>query len=99
MKKALEEQAILGTGASGEIGAAIFMKLAEEGARPIIHYGRDKVRAEELLAGFGGKGWVIRATCLRPKDPFSSGRRPSRRLDVYTDWSTTRVGVSRWGVA
>ncbi|PDT51153.1 MULTISPECIES: SDR family oxidoreductase [Sinorhizobium] len=44
--QSLSGQAVLVTGASGGIGAAIVERLAEEGARPIIHYGRDR-------AGYG----------------------------------------------
>jgi NAD(P)-dependent dehydrogenase (short-subunit alcohol dehydrogenase family) len=55
----LAGQTILVTGASGAIGSAIVEQLAIEGARPIIHYSRDRDAAERLLDRMGGNGWVI----------------------------------------
>lgn len=70
MKRALEGQAVLVTGASGGIGAAIVKKLSEEGARPIIHYGRDQLSAEALLADINGNGWIVQADLSTPSGPF-----------------------------
>jgi NAD(P)-dependent dehydrogenase (short-subunit alcohol dehydrogenase family) len=70
MKKKLEGQAVLVTGASGGIGAAIVKQLAEEGARPVIHYGRDKAGAEALLAETGGNGWIVQADLSTSEGPF-----------------------------
>ena len=53
----LTGQNVLVTGASGGIGAAIVERLAAEGAHPVIHYGRDRDKAEALLDRIGGKGW------------------------------------------
>jgi 3-oxoacyl-[acyl-carrier protein] reductase len=57
--KLLDGQTVLVTGASGGIGTAIVEQLASEGARPIIHYGRDKEKAQALLARIGGNGAII----------------------------------------
>lgn len=57
----LSGQTVLVTGASGGIGAAIVQRLAEEGARPIIHYGRDRAAAEALLASLPGEGMIVQA--------------------------------------
>jgi len=57
----LAGQTILVTGASGAIGSAIVERLAAEGARPIIHYSRDRQAAEQLLARVGGDGFIVQA--------------------------------------
>ncbi|PVE23477.1 epimerase [Microvirga sp. KLBC 81] len=59
--KPLSGQNVLVTGASGGIGAAIVERLAGEGARPIIQYGRDSAGAEELLARIQGHGAIVQA--------------------------------------
>lgn len=70
MKRALEGQAVLVTGAPGGIGAAIVRRLAEEGAKPVIHFGRDKASAEKLLAEIGGNGWIIQGDLSSADGPF-----------------------------
>ncbi|CAN7588480.1 SDR family NAD(P)-dependent oxidoreductase [Pararhizobium sp. LjRoot235] len=70
MSQSLDGQSILVTGASGGIGAAIVARLAAEGARPIIHYGRDRDRAEALLSRIGGRGWIVQADLSAPEGAF-----------------------------
>jgi 3-oxoacyl-[acyl-carrier protein] reductase len=70
MTKALEGQNILVTGASGGIGAAIVKQLAAEGARPIIHYGRDRAGAETLLSEIDGEGWMVQGDLSSDEGPF-----------------------------
>ncbi|SNB52326.1 NAD(P)-dependent dehydrogenase, short-chain alcohol dehydrogenase family [Arboricoccus pini] len=57
---------VLVTGGSGGIGRCIVLSLAEAGARPIVHYGRDAAGAELLLAEIGGMGWTIQADLSDP---------------------------------
>jgi len=65
----LDGRNILVTGGSRGIGAAIVEAIARDGARPIIHYGSDKVSAEQLLNRLGGKGWVVQADLSDPAEP------------------------------
>lgn len=65
----LAGQNVLVTGASGGIGAAIIERLAAEGARPVIHYGRDSDKAQALLDRIGGKGWIVQADLLMADGP------------------------------
>lgn len=62
----LAGQTVLVTGASGAIGTAIVRAIAADGARPIIHYGRNRDAAETLLAEIGGKGLLIAADLADP---------------------------------
>lgn len=63
----LDGQAILITGATGAIGQAICRALVAEGARVIIHYGRNRDTAEALLADLGGRGWCLPADLSDPQ--------------------------------
>lgn len=65
MRQPLQDEAILVTGASGGIGAALVKQLAADGARPVIHYGRDAQAARALLDEIGGRGWLVQADLSR----------------------------------
>ena len=62
----LQNQTILVTGATGAIGQAICTSLAAEGARVVIHYGRNRAAAEALLDMIGGKGSCLPADLSDP---------------------------------
>ena len=62
----LQNQTILVTGATGAIGQAICASLAAEGARVVIHYGRNRAAAEALLDAIGGKGSCLPADLADP---------------------------------
>ncbi|MDK1479850.1 SDR family NAD(P)-dependent oxidoreductase, partial [Sinorhizobium sp. 6-117] len=72
--KPLAGQNVLVTGASGGIGAAIVTGLAEAGARPIIHFGRDRTAAEALLARISGEGLLVQADLSQPGGAFQLWR-------------------------
>lgn len=63
----LNGQTILVTGATGAIGQAICQHLAAEGARVVIHYGRNRGAAEALLQSIGGQGTILSADLSRPE--------------------------------
>lgn len=70
MSNYLEGQTVLVTGASGGIGSAIAEQLASEGARVVIHYGRDEAAAQALLAKIGGKGFLVQGDLSTEQGPF-----------------------------
>jgi len=70
----LAGQTILITGASGGIGAAIAERLSAEGARPVIHYGRDREGAEALHRRLGGDGLIVQADLSGPDGAFALWR-------------------------
>lgn len=57
----LAGQTILVTGATGAIGQAICRALVADGARVVVHYGRNRDAAEALVASLGGQGWCVSA--------------------------------------
>ncbi|MGO8112872.1 SDR family NAD(P)-dependent oxidoreductase, partial [Rhizobium leguminosarum] len=56
------------------MGAAIAERLSAEGARPIIHYGRERQRAEALLRKLGGNGLIVQADLSSPDGVFTLWR-------------------------
>jgi 3-oxoacyl-[acyl-carrier protein] reductase len=69
MSKPLEGMNVVVTGASRGIGAAIVEAIVADGARAVIHYGRDKASADALLQRIGGKGWTIGSDFTDPAAP------------------------------
>ena len=65
----LEGQTILVTGATGAIGRAICVALATDGAKVLIHYGRNRASAQALLAEIDGKGAILPADLSDPAAP------------------------------
>ena len=49
------------TGASGGIGRAVAERLAADGLAVVVHYGRDKARADEVVAAVEAAGGVAAA--------------------------------------
>lgn len=65
----LQGQTLLVTGATGAIGRAICGALAADGAKVLIHYGRNRAAAEALLDEIGGQGAVLAADLSDPAAP------------------------------
>lgn len=97
MNRSLQGQTVLVTGASGGIGAAIVECLAAEGARPIIHYGRDKTTAEALLARIGGNGLIVQADLSAAEGAFELWERAvgaAGRIHALVNNAGTRTEIS-----
>lgn len=68
MRIDFEGRAVLVTGASRGIGAAIARAFAEAGARVGVHCGRNRDAAETLAAEIGAGAEVFQADLARPED-------------------------------
>lgn len=67
----LAGQTILVTGATGAIGQAICKAVVADGARVVIHYGRNRAAAEALLDEVGGQGWCLPGDLATPEGAWS----------------------------
>lgn len=95
-EQSLQGQRVLVTGGSGGIGAAIVERLAAEGAWPLIHYGRDRTAAEELLERILGKGSIFQADLSSAEGPFELWRQAesSGRIHALVNNAGIRSAVS-----
>jgi len=65
----LSGKTILVTGATGTIGQAICRELAADGARVVLHYGRNQKAAEKLAAEIGNGALCFAADLSDPAAP------------------------------
>ena len=97
MSRPLEGQTVLVTGASGGIGSAIVEQLAGEGARVVIHYGRDEAAAQALLAKIGGNGFVVQGGLATEQGPYELWARAvelAGRIDALVNNAGTRTQIT-----
>ena len=88
------------TGASRGIGKAIALRLASEGARVGIHYGRSEAAAHsvaETVAAMGGSSFVVGAMLGDPKgvEALVAGLPAGERLELRDQnfHSSTTLGL------
>ena len=60
----LDGKVCLVTGGSRGIGAAIAAFFAKQGAKVIVHYGKDRAAADRVCAGLAGNGHIVLGTDL-----------------------------------
>lgn len=97
MGKPLEGKTVLVTGGSGGIGAAIVKQLAAEGARVLVHYGRDQAAAERILAAAGGDGYVVQGDLASSTGAFDLWARAvelAGRIDALVNNAGIRTEIS-----
>lgn len=84
MSSSLAGKSILVTGATGGIGQALVINLAERGAHPIIHYSRRREEAEALLDQISGQGSIVAADLSQPEEAQMLWRRAQEVAgDIY----------------
>jgi len=97
---ALAEKLAVVTGASGGIGSAVALRLAQDGASVVVHYNSSREDAEAVvrqIVATGGKAEAVGADLAHPKGPAalidrldtSFGGRFRGRLDVLVNIAGT----------
>jgi NAD(P)-dependent dehydrogenase (short-subunit alcohol dehydrogenase family) len=87
----LEGQVALVTGAGRRIGRSIALRLADEGARVVVHYRHSEAEAQAVaaeIAGAGGEAVCARAELTRLADVaelFGETERRFGRLDILVN--------------
>ena len=83
MTDSLEGRTCLVTGASRGIGAEIAMRLAERGARIVVHYGRNRGTAEGVVSALPGHGhFAVGADLSLPQNAAACIDEVMRSVDV-----------------
>src|SRR5262245_31919651 len=82
-------RAVLVTGGSGGIGAAVARAFAQQGDRVAVHYGKSQANAEAVRASLAGQGHVlVQADLARPDEvriAVDSAAERLGRLDVLVN--------------
>ena len=95
----LQDRVAIVTGASKEIGAAMALALAQEGAAVVAHYATDaepaRAVADRILAG-GGRAIIFGGDCSRVADNIALAQAAIDafgRLDIFV----ANAGITRFG--
>jgi NAD(P)-dependent dehydrogenase (short-subunit alcohol dehydrogenase family) len=95
----LTNQTALVTGASRGIGRAAAQKLADAGARVIVHYSASRDAADALVAeirGKGGQADAIAADLSTPEGPFQLAEAVKALGLSKLDILVANAGVANW---
>jgi 3-oxoacyl-[acyl-carrier protein] reductase len=96
----LENQVALVTGGSRGIGRAVCQALDAEGARILLHYGRNRTAAERTLAGLRQTGATLVEADLRSSEAVSRAMAglDADRVDILVNnagvWKPTPLGAT-----
>jgi len=85
MNRIVEKKTVLVTGATRGIGEAIALDLGRAGARVVVHYNKNKDRAEKLVSRIGNDSIAIGANLTNQeetKNLFSQAVAITGRVDV-----------------
>jgi 3-oxoacyl-[acyl-carrier protein] reductase len=96
----LVDRAILATGASTGIGAAVAAGLARQGARVVIHYNSSRREAEKLaddILSVGGSVVLVQGDLSQAGTPKAVVGEAARLLGALTALLTMRAAC--WGAA
>ena len=95
--KRLEGKTALVTGGSRGIGRASVIALAREGAQVILHYGRAKTEADEIVAEIvrqGGRAQSVPADMASPVGPHELAQKVRAIVGDRLDILVANAGVS-----
>lgn len=90
MKNLAEKVAVV-TGSSKGIGAAIALRLAQEGARVVVNYSGNKAAADETVSGItssGGEAIAIKADVSRKEEVirlFTESTEHFGKVDIWVN--------------
>jgi 3-oxoacyl-[acyl-carrier protein] reductase len=94
MKK-LEGKTAVVTGGSRDIGRAISVKLAAEGAKVLINYLNNEEKAQETLEmvkNVGGEGYLFKADVRKAEDVATMFKEAERLFDGKVDILVNNAG-------
>jgi 3-oxoacyl-[acyl-carrier protein] reductase len=93
MDSGLKGKSVLVTGASGGIGSAIALALADEGARVVLHYHRNRDAVEAIAARIGDASIIVQADVA---DEQAVDRMYAETLEEVTQLDAIVVNAGIW---
>ena len=95
MNQKLSKKVAIVTGGSGGIGSAVCLKLAEQGAKVVVHYGGSKDAAEEVVSKIeakGGEAVALQANLSKSADVAQLFKQTEQQLgkpDIIVNFAGT----------
>jgi len=93
MDSGLQGMSVLVTGASGGIGSAVALAFAEEGARVVLHYHRNRDAVEAIAAQIGDANVIVQADVA---DEQAVDRMYAETLEQVTRLDAIVVNAGIW---